>query len=53
MLGLDSSNVKLIHDKDLPDNPDVDWDTELVGRYIEEAVSEHKVQMVGHMMFTC
>ena len=51
ILGIQSTNVKLIHDRDLPDNPTVDWDTSLVGKYIQETVSQYKVQVVGHMMF--
>ena len=44
--------MKLIHDQALPDNPSVDWDTRLVGKYIQETISQYGVQVVGHMMFT-
>jgi len=46
VLGIPKADVILIDDKSLPDNPDVDWDSKLVGKHIMDTVSKHQAHTV-------
>lgn len=46
MLGLQSSDVILINDGELPDNPSVEWNEDVIGNHILEAIEQHEIEMV-------
>lgn len=46
VLGIPASNLTIIDDKALPDDPSAQWDRDIVGRYILEAVVKYKITTV-------
>ena len=46
MLGLHSSDVVLINDRELPDSPSVEWNEDIIGNHILEAIEQHGIETV-------
>ena len=47
VLGVDEDHVTIVDDRGLPDNPTVEWNGNLVGNYILEAVSRREIKTVS------
>lgn len=47
VLGIAEDHVTIIDDRDLPDDPTVEWNGNLIGNYIVEAVSRHEIKAVS------
>ena len=39
-------HIRIINDRDLPDNPTVEWNGDTIGNYIKEAMARHGVKTV-------
>jgi N-acetylglucosaminylphosphatidylinositol deacetylase len=47
VLGIDENHVTIVDDRGLPDDPSVEWNEDLIGKYIVEAVSSHGIKTVS------
>ena len=47
VLGVEEDHVTIVDDRGLPDDPTVEWNGNLVGNYILEAVSRHEIKTVS------
>ena len=47
VLGIDEDHVTIVDDRGLPDDPSVEWNENLIGNYIVEAVSKHGIKTVS------
>ena len=47
VLGMDEDHVTIVDDRGLPDDPSVEWNEDLIGNYIVEAVSRHGIKTVS------
>lgn len=47
VLGIDEDRVTIVDDRGLPDDPSVEWNENLIGNYIVEAVSRHGAKTVS------
>ena len=47
VLGIDKDHVTIVDDRGLPDDPSVEWNGNLIGKYILEAVSRHGIETVS------
>ncbi len=50
ILGIHSHHVTILGDKNLPDNPDVDWHAETINMHISQAIREKQIQTVSVSM---
>lgn len=46
VLGIDESRVKVVNDRNLPDDPHVEWDRDVVGNYVMEMVTQFGIDIV-------
>lgn len=47
VLGIGEDHVTIVDDRGLPDDPSVEWNENLIGNYIAEAVLRHGIKTVS------
>lgn len=50
VLGIDEDHVTIIDDTNLPDDPSVEWNGNLIGSYITEMISRHGIKTVSTLV---
>ena len=50
VLGIKEDHVKIVDDRELPDDPTVEWNGDSIGHYIKIAVARHGIKTVRFMM---
>lgn len=51
VLGMKEDHIKIIDDRHLPDDPDVEWNGNVVGNHILDMVGRHGIKTVSTYKF--
>ena len=51
ILGIKESHIRIIDDRDLPDDPDVEWNIDTVGNHILDMVARYRIKTVRMSTF--
>lgn len=50
VLGIKEDHIKIIDDRHLPDDPDVEWNGNVVGNHILDMVGRHGIKTVRTLL---
>ena len=53
VLGIREDHIKVVDDRELPDDPAVEWHRDIVGKYIIESVTKLETKAVSYFHVFC